>query len=389
MHVALAIARKDLRQRLRDRSAIVVGLIAPVAIAGLMSLAFRGVESFSFTLGVVNLDHGPVASGIVQALRAPALRSVIHLRSVPSAAVARADIARGTLAAGILIPAGFSASVAGARPEPLDALSSDQNVIAGQVTAAVVGSFVAQINADRLSVVTALAAGAPAADLARVAAAAATLRIPLQAVSAPVGAHELKMISYYSPGMAIFFLLLTISYAARSFFVDRAEGMIERIRAAPVRAAEILIGKALSVFVYGLASLLAIGIVTSVAFGADWGAPAPALAVCVALVLAVVALSALVIGLSRTARQAEGIASLVVFTLALLGGNFFFISSAPAIMKRLALFTPNGWALRAFSDLATIGGGFGTVLVPLAAIAAFTVVTGALAIALAPRAVRR
>jgi ABC-type Na+ efflux pump permease subunit len=33
MRAVLAIARKDLRQRLRDRSAIVLGLIAPVVVA--------------------------------------------------------------------------------------------------------------------------------------------------------------------------------------------------------------------------------------------------------------------------------------------------------------------------------------------------------------------
>ena len=68
VRTALAIARKDLRQRIRDRSAIVVGVIAPVVIAGLMSLAFNGVNSFHFTLGVVELDHGPVAAQLVKAL---------------------------------------------------------------------------------------------------------------------------------------------------------------------------------------------------------------------------------------------------------------------------------------------------------------------------------
>ena len=63
------------------------------------------------------------------------------------------------------------------------------------------------------------------------------------------------------------------------------------------------------------------------------------------------------IGLARTQRQAEGIASIIVFGLALFGGDFFFISSAPSTIKRLALLTPNGWAIRGFTDLATIGGG--------------------------------
>ena len=203
----------------------------------------------------------------------------------------------------------------------------------------------------------------------------------------PTGAHPLKAISYFSPGMAIFFLFFTISYTSRSFFVDRSQGMIERMRAAPIRPLQILAGKALSVFAFGLTSLGTVALVTSLAFGADWGSPVAAGAVCVAMVLAVVCLTALVIGIARTQRQAESVAQIVVFGLALLGGNFVFLSAAPDVMRRLALLTPNGWALRAFTTLSTTGGGLHAVATPLLAILAFSAVVGSIAASLARRAV--
>ena len=52
--------------------------------------------------------------------------------------------------------------------------------------------------------------------------------------------------------MAIFFLLFIVGYTARSFFVDQGQGMIERMRVAPVRPLQIMAGKALSVFVFGV-----------------------------------------------------------------------------------------------------------------------------------------
>jgi ABC-2 type transport system permease protein len=286
-----------------------------------------------------------------------------------------------------VIPAGFSTSATGSSPESVTALTSVNNSLAASVTEAIVSSFTAQLNADRLSVATAAAAGAPSDRLAALQATAASLTIPAQVTEQPVGSKELAPVSYYSPAMAIFFLLFVISFAARSFFVDRDQGMIERIRAAPVRPAEILAGKALSVFVFGVASMAAVALVTSVAFGADWGSPGPVAVVCLAMVLAVVCLTALVIGVSRTQRQADGIASAVIFGLALLGGNFVFISSEPALLRRLSLFTPNGWALRAFTDLATTGGGFATVAEPVVAIVGFAVVVGLVATGLARRAV--
>jgi ABC-2 type transport system permease protein len=345
MRAAVVIASKDLRQRFRDRSAIVIGVVAPVVIAALMSLAFHGVENFGFTLGVVNSDRGPVASGLVKSLRAPGVRTVVTPREIPSVAAARAEIRANKIDAALVISAGFSADVLANKPVSFTTMRSGNNAIAGDVTSSIASSFVAQVNADRLSLVTVLAAGAPASDTGRLAQAVAKLKIPVQAVQRPIRAHELKVISYYSPGMAIFFLFFAIGYAARSFFVDRSQGMVERMRAAPVRPTEILAGKALSVLVYGGLSLLIVGVVTSAAFGANWGPVVPAIVLGAVLVLAVVCLTGFVIGVSKTQRQAEGISSIIVFGLSILGGNFFFISQAPSAMKRLALLTPNGWAL--------------------------------------------
>jgi ABC-2 type transport system permease protein len=387
MRAAFVIARKNLRQRFRDRSAIVIGVIAPIVIAALMSLAFHGVENFGFTMGVVNLDRGPVAAGLITSLEAPGLRKVVTTRDIPSAAAARAEIRANKIGAALVIPVGFSADVLSGKPASLTIVRSGNNAIAGDVTSSIASSFVAQVNADRLSLVTALAAGAPPSGIARVTQTVAKLRIPVQAVQQPIGARELKVISYYSPGMAIFFLFFTITYVARSFFVDKSQGMVERTRAAPVRPVEILAGNALSVLVYGGLSLLIVGVVTSAAFGANWGQTLPAVVLGAALVLAVVCLTAFVIGVSKTQRQAEGVSSIIVFGLSILGGNFFFISQAPSVMKRLALFTPNGWALRGFTDLATMGGGFGTILEPVLGILAFSAVVAVVAVILAPRAV--
>ena len=387
MPASLLIAAKDLRQRMRDRSAVVIGLLAPLAIAALMSLAFQAATTFHFTMGVVNADNGPVAAQLVRVLHEPGIGRIVTTRDVPTESEAAAEVKSRKLQSAIVLPAGFSASLSGPRPLSITTLTSVNNTLAGSITSSIVSSFTAQLNADRLSVATALASGAPAERAAALGVAASTLSIPTQVAQRPVGARELKPVSYYSPAMAIFFLLFVISFTARSFFVDRGQGMIERMRAAPIRPLEILVGKALSVFVFGLTSLAVVALVTSAAFGAYWGSPLPVAAVCVALVLSVVCLTALVIGLSRTQRQAEGIASAIVFGLALLGGNFVFVSSEPELLRRLSLLTPNGWAMRAFTDLATRGGGFHTVVVPVAAILAFTAVVGAAAAGLARRTV--
>lgn len=109
-------------------------------------------------------------------------------------------------------------------------------------------------------------------------------------------------------------------------------------------------------------------------------------ALIVALSLTVVGMTALVITLARTERQSEGFASMLTFGLVLLGGNFIFIGGAPPLVRTLALLTPNGWALRAFTDCAG-GASWTAALTPLMAILAFALATGAVAFALRRRVV--
>jgi ABC-2 type transport system permease protein len=385
MHPALAIAAKDVRQRMRDRSAIVLGIVAPLVIAALMSLAFRGAETIHLTVGVVDSDHGAAAAGLLNALRSPGLRDLVTVVPETSEGSASAAVHAGRAGAAIIIPSGFTNSVSGSHPLLLTTLTSVNNTVAAQITSSIAQSFVAQVNADRLSVATATAAGEPSGSAAA-ALAGAHLSLPIQTVQRTFGAKQLKTISYYGPSMAIFFLLFTISFTSRSFFVERDQGNIERMLAAPLRPRSVLLGKVLSAFVFGIVSLSIIAAVTTFAFGADWGNPLAAGLLSLAMVLAVTATTALVIGVAHTQRQAEGISSFAVFGLALLGGNFVFVSVTPPIMQRLALLTPNGWALRGYTDLATTGGGLAIVGLPIAAILIYTLVVATAASVLAPRA---
>jgi ABC-2 type transport system permease protein len=52
----------------------------------------------------------------------------------------------------------------------------------------------------------------------------------------------------------------------------------------------------------------------------------------------------------------------------------------PGALRTASAFTPNGWALRAFSDLVALGGGVASVVRPVAALASFGLVTGAVAL---------
>ena len=385
MRAAAVIAAKDLRQRFRDRSALVLGFVAPLGIAMLMSSAFSGTENLELEAGYVNDDGGELANAFLAMFDDQDLEDLIELVEVEDEATARRMVDSGEIGVAVVLPREFSAKATSPDPISLRVLASTNARIGGEVMTAIAEGFVSQVNANRLSFAAANAVEPPGERPSHSAVDVSALRIPVQIADEGIGARQLETISYYGPSMGIFFVLFVVGVGARSFFSERTNGTLDRLNAAPIRPAQVLLGKALSVFVYGLASLVTVVTATSLLLGANWGNPIAVAGLCVAMALAVVCLTALVIALARTERQAEGIASMSVFALALVGGNFVVAAEMPPGLRKLALATPNGWALRGFSDLAVGIDAIDAVALPMGAMLAFCAVTGGAAALLARR----
>lgn len=377
MRAALVIAAKDLRQRFRDRSAIVLAFVAPLGIALLMSSAFSGAENLHIRSGFVNADGGPAASALRQVFNDPQLADLVEVVEVEDEEAARRMVDGGQLGSAVVVPAGYSDGALGGDPLALRVLSSTNSTVAGEVMRAIAERFTAQMNANRLSAAASPAAGRETSGL----------RIPVRLQERAVEGRELKTISYYGPSMGIFFMFFAVGFGARSFFSERTNGTLDRLVAAPIKPWHVLVGKALSVLLFGLLSLGTIVVVTSLLFGAEWGSPLAVIALCVAIVLVVVAMTMLVIAVARTDRQAEGISSLLVFLLALIGGNFVVAARMPEGLRSLALATPNGWALRGFSDLAVGIPAADAIGLPVVAMLAFAAAFGTAAVLLSRRLV--
>ena len=390
LRTALLVAGKDLRQRLRDRSALVIAFIAPFVLAAIIGLAFGGDDPFRATYAVADADRGPVAAGFADGvLASPGLRDLVTVRAVDPGE-ARVLVDRGEVDAAFLLPAGLTASVQQGRPATVTVVEAGDNPIAGQVARSLAEAYAAELTATGLAVTTALdAAGRPAteAEARRLGERAAAGRLPVRLAQGQVGGRTIEAANYFGPSMAIFFLFFTVSFGARSVLAERQQGTMRRLLATAAPPGGVLAGKALAAFVLGTSSVLVMWLATTVVFGADWGDPVAVVALTVSSVLSAIGITALVVTLARTDEQADGYSSLVVFTLALLGGNFVYLAQLPEALQRVSLLTPNGWALRGFVDLVADGGGLATVAAPVAVTLAVGLITGALALHRARRMV--
>jgi ABC-2 type transport system permease protein len=277
-----------------------------------------------------------------------------------------------------VLPAGFGSALTGDQPRPLTVVVDVGKRITADVTASIGDRIASQLNAVRLAITAALGTGTPTSDPAhvqRVIDEGQRLTLGLDVQTREIGGLY-SPIAYYAPSMGMLFLFFTIGAGARSLITERQQGTLQRVRAAPVSDAQILLGKSVSVLVLGLASLVVIWAVTSTAFHAAWGDPLAVLVVVVGIVLSTAGISLWITAVARTEAQAQGFTSIVAFVMALLGGNFLSPGSMPPLLQKLALLTPNGWALRSFTNIGAAGWGVVDVLPAVAVMVGIGVVAG-------------
>jgi len=378
------ICRKDLKARLRDRSALLIGIVVPLGLAFIFNTIFSGLSGGSvIRLAVVDADHGAVSQQFTsQVLPAVGRSGLISVHAEPTLARAQALAAKGTLAAVIVIPAGFSARVQASQPASMQVIGNVDDPISTEVARSIAEGYAADLNRVRLSVAT-VAASHPAAPLTPAQVQALTARAA--ATAAPVAVsdvsaqtRELDQKSFFAAGMAVFFLFFTVQFGVTSLLEERNDGTLARLLAAPVSRASILGGKLLTSFLLGAISMAALVAATTVLFGAKWGNPAGVTVLILAAILAATGIMALIATLARNAEQASNWQSVVAVILGLIGGTFFPVSQGPGILSSLTFAAPQAWFLRGLGDLR--GGGISVVWVPALAMIGFAAVTGGLAL---------
>src|ERR687895_908180 len=112
MRATFVIAARELRAGARDGTALVVAFVAPVVLAGVLSVALAGDAAFSVTIGVVDADGGPYPASIIETgFGGEQLREAVTVRTLPDLAAARLALREGEVGAVIAFPRGFSAGI--------------------------------------------------------------------------------------------------------------------------------------------------------------------------------------------------------------------------------------------------------------------------------------
>jgi ABC-2 type transport system permease protein len=174
--------------------------------------------------------------------------------------------------------------------------------------------------------------------------------------------------AYMAPGMALMFLMYTVSNGGRSILAEQALGTLPRLLVSPTNSAQVLIGKILGVYVTGVIQMFILIEVCSALFGLQWGDSLGMQALVLAAVFAATGWGMLVTSLARTPGQVNSLGTAIMLTFAILGGSFIQLSIMPGWFQLFSKITPNAWGLDGFTILG-MGGSLADLGKPLLGLA--------------------
>ena len=184
------------------------------------------------------------------------------------------------------------------------------------------------------------------------------------------------------PGILVMFTLLVLLTSGASMLaVERNQGLLRRLAAAPISRAEVVSGKwgsrmALAALQIGVA--LAIG---TWLFSMHWG---PDLAMIILVLTgwaAFCASAGLLLGsLAKTEGQAAGLGVLIANVLAALGGCWWPIEITPDWMQFIQKLLPTGWTMDALHKLISFEAGAASAIPHVAVLFIGALLVGALAV---------
>jgi ABC-2 type transport system permease protein len=377
MRSLLAITRKDLRLRLRDRSVIITGLLAPLVLALIFNFvfgsAFEGDADFEPSYGIVAPNDSEAASHL--AAIADGIGTEPELFTSVDDAEAAVDA--GDLDAVFVIPSGFDQSIQSGGGGDLEVIGNVDSPTATQIAAAIASGYGLSLERVQLSIAAGIASGGDPALLVP-AALADQNRTPVSIGSVEAAIRQLDGTTYAIAGMAVFFLMFTAQFGFRSLLDERRDGTLARILATPTSPNAVLGAKTLVSFLLGLMSLTVLLIAGVVLMGAQWGDPLAVAVLVLAAVAAAVSISAVVSGFAKTPETAENQHAVVSVVLGMLGGTFFPIGQEGGVLSTLTALTPHYWFLRGLANIAG-GGGLAEALPAVGWLAVMAVLLGIVA----------
>jgi ABC-2 type transport system permease protein len=390
------IGLKDLKLMFRDRATLVFMLLAPFLLTigmGFVTGRFSGSSSglSDIPVIIVNLDNEQLGDALADVFSSEELADLMESTASSDPEAARGLIDDDQAAAAVIIPEGFTRSIIPAEgatfdasylePEPvaIEVYANPSRPTSAGVVKAIVDEFVSRVEEGRTSGVVSISglmqaglldpqnAEREARSLFQDVDQTETTAITLKTNQEGAEAIEFDILAYMAPGMALLFLMYTVSYGGRSILAERSQGTLPRLLVSPTSTAQVLGGKVLGIFFTGVAQVGILILASTLFFGVKWGDALGLIVLILAAVFGATGWGMLITALARTPAQVGSIGSAIMLIFGILGGSFINLEQMPSLVRTVSKITPNAWGLDGFTTLA-LGGTLTNLVEPVTAL---------------------
>jgi ABC-2 type transport system permease protein len=396
MKKLLLIGIKDLKLMFRDRAALTFMLLAPFLLTigmGFVTGRFSGGSTglSDIPVVIVNLDQGDLGNALEELFNSEELAELMEPSASPDPEAARQLIESNEASAAIIIPEGFTESIIPAedtvfgsdyvQPEAvqIEVYTNPSSPTSAGIVKAVVDEFISRVEDGRTRGMTSFLGlvqsglvdrqnmETEARALFQNVELTGSTAITLKTNREGSNAVELDLLSYFAPGMALMFLMYTVSYGGRSILAERAAGTLPRLMIAPTRTTQVLGGKILGIFFMGVAQVGILILASTLFFQVRWGDALGVIVLILAAVFGTTGWGMLITAFAHTPAQVANTGTVVMLIFSILGGSFIDLGNFPPFMQTLSKITPNAWGLDGFTTLA-LGGTLKNLAEPITAL---------------------
>jgi ABC-2 type transport system permease protein len=367
----------------RDRYALLLSFLVPIAFFSILALVFEGLGRETMApirVAVVDEDATAESALLVKALQS---ESGLHVElppreaSTPAREAARGIVRRGDAPVAIVVPEGFGKRLARFPAETLTTeLFSDRaadpiahHVVGGLLQRALVLAApdrlvrgVANWLEDEAGALTPAQRGL-VDEVAKSVAGAGTdaggtagspFRVVVTDVRGALGRDGRDVVSYYAAAIGVMFLLFTMTTAMRGLIAEEETGTLERLLSTNLTMGRLLLARWLFATGLGCVQLALMFVWGWAIFGLDLfghGHLDGAVVMTVAAAAAAATFGLVLGAACRTQAQLQGLATVVILLMSALGGSMVPRYLMPEAMQRVGLVTFNAWAVKGYEKV--------------------------------------
>lgn len=354
---SLLIAVKDAKIHLKDRKAILMMILMPILLTVILGSALKGVmggESMPETvLGIYSPESNAMAESIIRALGEDGLAITVEQAESEKQLMEWMD--EREVHVGLLFQEDWN-------PDDRAIIMS----IPGQETAATVIQQLIEMTAQMSQAIeistTAIMKEAAVLSLDDQAAIQSELAASIEKVvndqmtyvSDSALEKSVSSMQYYAAAMAAMFLLFNAMAGGKSFHQERRSETLSRLKMAPTSVRSILAGKFIGTILFSWIQFLIFIVATRFLLSVDWGPSIlQILFITFFYIFSVAGLAMVVAAFTMNEKMADIVGTMGVQVLALLGGSMLPLTLFPEIMRKIAMATPNSWALTSYTSIMT------------------------------------